>query len=65
MENLEEEIRIESYSNSTKRSVNDRARSISSINKKDSKPIGIDRETAQSSTSLVPLGALILLIDEQ
>lgn len=65
MENLEEEIRIESYSNSTKRSVNDRARSISSINKKDSKPIGIDRETAQSSTSLVTLGALILFIDEQ
>lgn len=64
MENLEEEIRIESYSNSTKRSVNDRARSISSINKKDSKPIGIDRETAQSSTSLVTLGTLILLIDE-
>lgn len=65
MENLEEEIRIESYSNSTKRSVKDRARSISSINKKDSKLIGIDRETAQSSTSLVTLGALILFIDEQ
>lgn len=65
MENLEEEIRIASYSNSTKRSVNDRARSISSISKKDSKPMDGDRENAQSSTSLVTADIFIFFIDEQ
>lgn len=66
MERLEEEIRIESYSNSTKRSLKDRVRSSSSvINKKESKQLDVDRENTKSSISLVILETLVFFLGKQ
>lgn len=66
MERLEEEIRIESYSNSTQRSLKDRVRSSSSvINKKESKQLDVDRENTKSSISLVILETLVFFLGKQ
>lgn len=66
VERLEEEIRIESYSNSTKRSLKDRVRSSSSvINKKESKQLDVDRENTKSSISLVILETLVFFLGKQ